>query len=221
MCNSKLNYTALGDSITDGFMAYLLGGFVYRFSSYLRCKYGCVESCNFGCPGLSSCGLLKQLQCDWDIKHSVKRADIITITIGGNNFLKCTSRDYKCISRRLATKWIEHFKEDWPEILDNIRRKLCSEAEIYVMNLNNPYCPNDENYDIADHYIREFNSIIEDSSLVGEYDYNVVDVYCLFKENRDKEWTFFDHLFLRDPHPNWEGNQQIFLAFEEEYSNNN
>lgn len=221
MCNIELRYTALGDAITGGAMAYFFIGFAYRFCDFLRCKYGCVKCCNFGCPGLTSCCLLKQLKYDCEVKAAVKKSDIITITVGGCNLLKASFEGYQCINRNLAHKWIDRFREDWPKIMYRIRKELCSEAEIYVMNVYNPYCPSDPNYEIADYYICGINSIICDLSLRREYNYNVVDVYCLFEENRDKEWTFFDHIFLKNPNPNWEGNQRIFLAFKDEYCKNN
>jgi hypothetical protein len=217
MCKDKLRYLALGDCLTKGPLALFLDGFAYRFCRFLSCTHRCVNCRNLGRFGLKSWGLLRQLKCDREVKYAVKEADIITISIGGNNILRSASNNYTCINKRIAHEGIEYFREDWPKILYNIRNTLCSEAEVYVMNLYNPYCPNDPNYEIADYFICELNSIIEDRRLINIYSYNVVDVYCKFERNKDKEWTFFQNIFFRDPHPNWEGNQQIFLAFKEAY----
>lgn len=218
MCNKQLNYVALGDCLTRSFLAFFLDGFAYRFCRYLECNNCCVCCRNLGCSGITSTGLLKQLKCDSEVRCAVKKADVLTISVGGNNLLKSAFDNFSCINRVLAGIGVERFARDWPKILCKIRKELCSDAEIYVMNLYNPYCPNDPNYKIADYFICGINSIIEDRALMEAYCYDVVDIYCRFERNKDKEWTFLNNIFRRDPHPNWEGNQQMFLALVDEYT---
>jgi lysophospholipase L1-like esterase len=214
-------YTALGDSISGGFGARITCGFAYRFCDYLTCKYCSVKCRNLACPGLTSCGLLQQLRKDPEVRCCVKAADVITISIGGDNLLKCTCDNYRTICRKSAEKWVGRFREDWPRILDCIRRGLCSQAQLYVMTLYNPYHHCDCNYELADYYIRQINSIIADPILVQTYNYVVVDVYTCFESNRCKDWTFFSDCLLRDPHPNCEGQRQIYCMFKKAYNENN
>lgn len=220
MSKEELLYVALGDSLTEGFLSFFLDGFAYRFCRFLKCNCRCARCSNLGCLGITSTRLLRQLKYDSETRCAVKKADLLTISIGGNNLLKSASNNYRCINEKVAHIAIKHFLEDWPRVLYIIREELSSESEIYVMNLYNPYCPDDSNYEIADHFICQLNSIIEDRELIESYNYKVVDLYCRFKNNEDKDWTFFNNMFIRDPHPNWEGNQQIFLALVEEYCEN-
>lgn len=215
----ELVYTALGDCFTGGWIVNIFNGFADRFYDYLRCKYGRVKYINLGYPGLTSGGLCKQLERDSRTKKAVSNSDIITVTIGGNNLLRCKGKD-NSINQSLAVESIMRFKEDWPKIIKEIRQGICSEAQIYVMNLYNPWHCLDRDYDIADYYINKINKIIADPVLRQAYGYYIADVYSRFEKNRNKDWTFFYNSMLQDPHPNWEGHKQVYYTFRNAFKEN-
>lgn len=208
----EIVYTALGDCFTGGWIVNIFNGFADRFYHYLRCKYGIVKYINLGYPGMTSSGLCKQLVKDAHTKKAVSNSDIITITIGGNNLLRCKRKD-NSINQSLADESIARFKEDWPKIIHEVRTGLCSEAQIYVMNLYNPWHCFDRDYDIANYSINQINKSIADPILMQTYGYFIADVYSCFEKNTDKDWTFFYNSILRDPHPNWEGHRQVYYTF--------
>lgn len=210
------SYTALGDSITNGFAAYACNGFAFNLCKFLKCKYAFKCCKNLGIPGLTSRGLLQNLNSSSEMRHAVKNSSIITISIGGNNIRKCTSDNYNHINKNIADKELFKFKQDWITILECIRNDIGSSAKIYVMTLFNPYSYNDCNYELADFYIQQLNNIISDPYLLSSYGYSVVDVYSYFKMNNSEYWTFFNYPFnsiARSPHPTEEGHYQITKAF--------
>lgn len=205
-------YTALGDSITNGFMAYMSTGFSFRLNHYLKRQYGSSNFYNFGVPGLKSDGLLRQLNGQKNVRHFVKCSDLITISIGGNNLLKCTHDNYCRIDKIKAEKGADNFIKDWPAILYSLRDELASDADIFVMTLYNPYSIKDKNYAVADHYIQLVNNCICDEALKKKYEYCSVDVYSSFKNLCASKLTYFN-LAIRDPHPNYEGHHVIAKDF--------
>lgn len=209
---NKLYYTALGDSLTNSIAADLFDGFAYQICRYF--KKNCDDVCfsNLGRSGLKSCGLLTMLKHCCSVRCRVKDSDIITITIGGNDLLCCAYNNYYCIDKRCAEKAVKKFRCNWVGIMETIRRDLCSEADIYVMTMYNPYCPGDCNYEVAEYFIQQLNSIIADPILTYSYNYNIVDIYSCFKYNQKKCLTFFDRL-IRNPHPTCTGNCQIADCF--------
>lgn len=217
--NSDFVYTALGDSITFGLSATFNYGYTNYFRDFLKSRYYYTKLVNFGKLGSTSSDLLVQLKCSPKIRYSLKKSNIVTIDIGGNNLLKNTVQQYAIIDSQLAQAGVNQFKNDWPQILYYIREIIGCKAQIYVMTLYNPYCYNEFQYQAADYYINEINSCIEDDTLLEDYNYTVIDVYNHFKRNSNKNWICFNN-FSRNPHPSDEGHKQIaFLhqqAFEDE-----
>ncbi|MDP4142894.1 MAG: GDSL-type esterase/lipase family protein [Bacillota bacterium] len=209
---SEYYYTALGDSITSESTSYMFNGFSYQLYKYLeKCHDGVIFK-NLAKPSLTSHGLLMQIRKSTAVRNSIKKADIITITIGGNNLLKGTVNNYTNINKEISEAGVNRFKKDWPVILSYIRGPIASHADIYVLTLYNPFLYSDPNYKLADHYIGKINSIIKNPILVNAYRYKVVDIYDDFESRQGKTWTFFNTM-LRDPHPNLQGHLQIAKAF--------
>lgn len=209
---NKLYYTALGDSLTNSISSTLCYGFAYRLCRYLKDKHYNVHFKNTAQPGLTSSGLMNQLEFNDALRSAIEEADLITITLGSNNLLRCTSNNYCRINEKTANEAVSKFKEDWLDILYCIRTELNCEADIYVLNIYNPYSIKDSNYELADHYIKLVNRAIAFPPLVKDYDYSVVDIYNCFKNADTNYLTFFDYPFsyiIRDPHPNYEGHYKM------------
>ena len=90
-------YTALGNSIAFGVGASFKVndtqhhgyGYVYYFRDFLVTIFPCVNLINLADPGLNSSNLLHQLQTDENTRDAVKKADLITISVGGADLLDC------------------------------------------------------------------------------------------------------------------------------------
>lgn len=211
ICRGKYyNYTVLGDSIAFGLWASFNRGYVFLLRNYFRCKYSCVWLENEAIPGITSRAQLILLKESPSMRETVRKAHAITISIGGNNLLESTSENYTCINEKIACEGVNRFTQDWPLILECIRKDICSDARIYAMTIYNPYKCSDPNYIIANKYITQINSVIADPVLIAQYGYIVVDVYGCFERNMNKTWTGFNRP-KRNPHPNNEGHKQIAL----------
>lgn len=207
-------YASLGDSIAYGKDASPYWGYVYQFYRYLCTKCYGLRLLMLARSGLTSRGLLTQLQYSINAKRIISKSSIITISIGGNNLRKSTNRNYTAIDPNLMEMGIKSFSSDWPGILHIIRDVLNSKAVIYVMTLYNPYRFDDPLYHTANVAVQSINSIIKNEWLIEKYKYNVVDVYRLFEKNELKNWNGFTAP-KRNPHPNNEGHTQIALLHAE------
>lgn len=204
-------YTALGDELSNSFITFLLQGYAYRVNRHLKLKYSHVIFNNLARPKFTTTDLLMQLRNNNEIRQSIKRSNIITISIGANNLMPAVIEDYSEIYGVLARKGVEQFKEDWPLILHFIRNCIGSKAKIYIMTIYNPYEFCEPNYSIADYYINGINSIIKDKFWMNSYGYEIVDIYENFKDSSNK-LTLFESP-IRKPYPNYEGYKQIAKNF--------
>lgn len=85
-----LRYTALGDSIAYGSKVAEGSGYVDLFANKLlmESEGGEFVTVNLGKPGKNSSALLADLRTNPATIQAVSNADVITISIGGNNLLK-------------------------------------------------------------------------------------------------------------------------------------
>ncbi|MBN6192884.1 hypothetical protein JQN58_39080 [Aneurinibacillus sp. BA2021] len=215
MAAYQMKYVALGDSIARGKGAKKREGYVYLFHRFLMEQYGNVALSNQAISGIGSRGMLAQLHLNPAVRRAVREADIMTISIGGNNLLAATSRNYHFIHPYQAKQGIALFCKQWPLLLSTIRERLNAKATLYVINLYNPYRSNEPNYATADMYIKQINAEIGNSKYIKRYKYQVVPIYSTFKGQLDEEnWKTCAYTHFcqrkRDPHPTRQGYQEIF-----------
>ncbi|WP_027415678.1 GDSL-type esterase/lipase family protein [Aneurinibacillus terranovensis] len=222
MPGRKLRYTALGDSIARGIGATKQYGYVYFFRDFLQKKHGDIHLSNRAISGIKSSVLLAQLKFDPITRYAVKNAEVITISIGGNNLLVGARANYYSISDSRANTGVVNFKKDWLKILHEIRQGIKSNAKIYTMTIYNPFKGDDENYKVANNYIHQINAEIRDQTLIANYNYKIADVYNDFKGRvKHGTWkvcvkTHFSEK-IRDPHPTDIGHKDISRSHEKIY----
>lgn len=135
----KLTFLALGDSIAKG------SGLINQSQGcYTRivCDTNGYEYINEGVDGNQSWQLLEQLQSDERVRGEVAHADIIDISIGGNNFLKANILKLfiggiLMGNTSLITEIVDDYAEDLDEIITVIR-ELNPDAQIIMQTLYNP-----------------------------------------------------------------------------------
>ena len=101
-----LNYVAIGDSLTQGVGDTTdQGGFVPILAQALESKYGyTVHSENYGISGNTSTQILSRMKKQTKIQTALKKADLMTLTVGGN--------DVMAVIRKNLTKLsVNSFKE--------------------------------------------------------------------------------------------------------------
>jgi lysophospholipase L1-like esterase len=194
-----IHYLALGDSIAFGIGALPpLTGYVYHYRDYLSAD-AFVLLKNLSKPGITTKGLLNQLKT-----LKVQNADLVTLSIGGNNVLSCARDNFKELDMECAESGLKRFAKDFPKIIAKIR-SLNPNATIQVMNLYNPFEESDSLYSQANEIISQLNSIID---LHQKDQYTVIDVHSAFVGN-ERTYTYFYGLLLKDVHPTGFGHLAI------------
>ncbi len=90
LVNQKvISYVALGDSLTEGIGDTTgQGGFIPLLSADLEEKYQVdVQAKNYGVSGNTSQQILGRIDSNKNLEKDLKKADIVTITVGGNDLL--------------------------------------------------------------------------------------------------------------------------------------
>src|SRR5690606_2520905 len=86
--NESIHMVGLGDSLTQGVGDPLRKGYIGIIQEKLKTKYGMhVTLANESKKGLTSKGLLKKVKKK-HVRREIQNADLIFITIGGNDIVK-------------------------------------------------------------------------------------------------------------------------------------
>ena len=220
----ETRYVALGDSIAFGVGATSRDGYVSLFRDSLGQVVGRVRLDNQAVPGIQSDDLLVQLRDDLPngVRSAVGNAQVLTVSIGGNNLLACANDDNTSVDVPCMGSGAARFQSEWPQILAEIRTQIGSQARLYVMTVYNPFMASDPGFGVADPFIRQVNAVIGDAQLQATYDYKVVDVYTDFlgtlPDGTEKTcaWTRFCEP-ERDVHPNDAGHAEIARLHQAAY----
>lgn len=119
---NETKYIALGDSIAFGLSADSNKGYVELFKDYLIStkQYNELALNNLAVPGYKSSDLLDKLKNEDKIRKAVRQANIITISIGGNNLLSP-------IIKAIASKYQMDSKE--PNFVTKLTKTLGADSK--------------------------------------------------------------------------------------------
>ncbi|MGX7196649.1 SGNH/GDSL hydrolase family protein [Enterococcus olivae] len=140
----SIRYAALGDSLTEGVGdATNRGGFVSLVSNSLQEEFSLtsVEVENYGVAGERSDQILKRLEEGNEIQNNMQKADIITLTVGGNDLMKVIRSNLFGLSVESFKKPLKKYQKNLTEILTDIQ-DLNPKAPIYVLGVYNPFYVN-------------------------------------------------------------------------------
>ncbi|MFC4653389.1 SGNH/GDSL hydrolase family protein [Lactococcus nasutitermitis] len=157
-----LNYAALGDSLTEGVGdATGEGGFVPLFAKQLDNSYNVtVDYENFGKAGDTSAQIYARMTSQKKIEAGLKKADVITITVGGNDVLKVIRENISKISTLNAkdfTQPAKAYQKRVRKIFSTIRKENPN-AQIYVVGIYNPFYLNFPNIKVMQTVIDNWNT---------------------------------------------------------------
>ncbi|HFI0104224.1 TPA: SGNH/GDSL hydrolase family protein [Streptococcus suis] len=132
-------YVALGDSLTEGVGDTTgQGGFVPLLAQSLTNDYGYeVDYKNFGVSGNTSNQILKRMKEDGELISYLKTADLLTLTVGGNDLRKAIIKNIA----NLKVSTFDKPAKDYGKRLDTIiktARKNNPNLPIYVVGIYNP-----------------------------------------------------------------------------------
>lgn len=136
----QIQLTAVGDSLTYGVGdATNNGGYVGLTKSDLEAtgQYQ-VTTKNYGVSGDTSTQILNRINKQAKIRTDLKRANIITVTAGGNDLMHVLQKHFLTLSEKQITAGSTAFQKRLTTLLTTIRKENPS-APIYVFGIYNPF----------------------------------------------------------------------------------
>ncbi|MGX7243387.1 SGNH/GDSL hydrolase family protein [Enterococcus quebecensis] len=136
-----IHYVAIGDSLTEGIGdSTSSGGFVPLVAKDLQEEYHLngVQTDNFGKNGDRSDQILKRIKKNSEIQEGFASADIITLTVGGNDLMKVIKGDVFRLTKDSFNKPLRNYQKEVEKLLTEIR-EYNTDAPIYVLGIYNPF----------------------------------------------------------------------------------
>lgn len=158
----KIELVGLGDSLTQGVGDELQGaGYIGRLQKEISQYKGIEEVVltNTAKRGRRSDQLLKMLKAG-DIDHQLRKANIITLTIGGNDMMKVVKKDLFDLRVEAFEKELVKFEKNYDQILEEIR-EINSSAPIILLGLYNPITAVTDEKSELDEILADWNKSIE------------------------------------------------------------
>lgn len=133
-------YLALGDSLTAGVGDTTnQGGFVPLLSQHLEQTYPYqVTSHNYGISGNTSKQILKRMREDESLKDVLSNADLMTLTVGGNDVLAVIRKNLPDLSLSDFAKSSIDYQERLRQII-SLSRQENPQLPIYILGIYNPF----------------------------------------------------------------------------------
>lgn len=157
---TDINIVSLGDSLTQGVGdSSESGGYIPYLVSYLEKNKGIKEAefANHGVRGNRTTDLLKKLQTP-QLISDIQQADVIVITIGGNDIMKVVKDQFTNLTMQDFYLEAQHYEERLEEIFSVIRQHN-KEAELYFVGLYNPFGKWISAFQELDKIMDDWNSI--------------------------------------------------------------
>ena len=157
LTQKRLNYVAIDDSLTEGVGDQTnQGGFIPLLSNAIsEISDVNVVSQNFGVAGNTSTQIYKRMTKEKKIQSAIKKADVITITVGGNDVMKVIRTQLTNLTENSFEKPAQTYQKQLTEIFDFIRDNNPN-AQVYVLGIYNPFYLNfpdiTEMQDIINHW---------------------------------------------------------------------
>jgi lysophospholipase L1-like esterase len=198
---SSSKYLALGDSLAVGMGAFWGCGYTRLYYNWLinSVCFRYLSYCNLSVIGWTSKDLLNAVTNNNYYRNVIMNSTIITIDIGGNDILNHRNSSDKLFEA------LECFKDNLYTTLKEIRC-LNNHAQIYLMDIYNPYPVKHEMHEIAESWVTAFNSVIwstlenQNFRILG-----IANVYAAFKGN-EYSYTLIKY---NNVHPNTLGHRII------------
>ncbi|HFI0345832.1 TPA: SGNH/GDSL hydrolase family protein [Streptococcus suis] len=138
--NRKFRYLALGDSLTEGVGDVTgQGGFVPLLAQSLVNEYGYeVDVQNFGVSGNTSKQILKRMKENEELQQALKEADLLTLTVGGNDLRKVIVSNLSNLKLSTFDKPAREYGRNLEKIVKRARQENAN-LPIYILGIYNPF----------------------------------------------------------------------------------
>lgn len=137
----NISIVAVGDSLTQGVgdSKDVGGGYVTRLTKKVQDKYKVkTESHNYGVSGDTSQQIMARIKSDNKMHADLPKADIITVTVGGNDFMHLLQRKgLDLTAGDIADEQVK-FDKRLTQLLTDLRN-YNDKAPIYLIGIYNPF----------------------------------------------------------------------------------
>lgn len=141
LVKQEINLVALGDSLTKGVGDLSRrGGYVPIAADMLEDSdyFSSVYTFNAGKSGAVASEVREHLQTDERVRSAVSNADLLTLSVGGNNLVRTFRRIGLNPTREAFEQPLEEYEQELVSLFMEIR-EINSEAPIYLFGIYNPY----------------------------------------------------------------------------------
>lgn len=206
-----IKLVAMGDSLTEGIGdENKAGGYVGIIPEKLEKEstIPSVETSNYGVSGNKITQLEKRLQTNKNFQQDVKNANVITITIGGNDVMAILQSRLLDVDVEDFTKANKTFQQELEKLVSDIRF-YNKDAAIFLMGIYNPYTTYFSDIKQFDEVIADWNKASQKTVQKEDNMYFVPIAKAL--ENRDKANQDKPNPLLSDDyfHPNHQGYEKM------------
>lgn len=134
-----VTYVAIGDSLTKGVGdSTNQGGFVPLLAQSLTNETGLeFKAINYGVSGNTSGQILSRMQEKKEIRKDLKQAQLLTITVGGNDLRKAILEDTSNLDLDRFEKASKTYEKNLKQIIE-LARKDNPDLPVYVVGIYNP-----------------------------------------------------------------------------------
>ena len=164
---TPFHYVAIGDSLTEGVGDTTnQGGFVPLLAQSLTDTYDYqVTDSNYGVSGNTSKQILQRMQEKTDIQKSLVKADMMTLTVGGNDVMAVIRKNLSSLSVSTFTKPAKSYQKRLRQIIE-LARAENEDLPIYILGIYNPFYLNfpdmTEMQEIVDNWNNATESVTEE-----------------------------------------------------------
>ena len=164
---TPFHYVAIGDSLTEGVGDTTnQGGFVPLLAQSLTDTYDYqVTDSNYGISGNTSKQILQRMQEKTDIQKSLVKADMMTLTVGGNDVMAVIRKNLTSLSVSTFTKPAKSYQKRLRQIIE-LARAENEDLPIYILGIYNPFYLNfpdmTEMQEIVDNWNNATESVTEE-----------------------------------------------------------
>ncbi|MDY2775326.1 MAG: SGNH/GDSL hydrolase family protein [Streptococcus infantarius] len=164
----SFHYVAIGDSLTEGVGDTTnQGGFVPILSQSLTDTYHYqVTHDNYGVSGNTSNQILTRMKDKQDIQNSLAKADMMTLTVGGNDVMAVIRKHLTKLSVATFKKPAKSYQERLRQIIE-LARSENENLPIYILGIYNPFYLNFPEMTEMQEIINDWNDATE--SVTKEY----------------------------------------------------
>jgi lysophospholipase L1-like esterase len=190
----------IGDSLTLGTGSEKTKGYLNQVKTYYEKQNDDVVIVNHGVYGAQAHHLIKMFD-DPDLKKDIEQADVLFMTLGGNDLVSVFNRNFTHLTVGDFTKGEERFKSDLRKIMSTIRL-LNEDVPVYFIGFFNPVFETLGEVKEFDEIISSWN--VSTKGLLEMYpNTTFISIQHLFEE--DTGLYLAEDLF----HPNDEGYRRI------------